>query len=39
MKISHIRTLAVERLGKKIGTVPPDELEQIAEGLNEIIGA
>jgi mRNA interferase MazF len=39
VKISQIRTLAVERLGKKIGTVTPDELEQIVEGLNEIIGA
>jgi mRNA interferase MazF len=39
VKISQIRTLAVERLGKKIGAVTPDELEQIVEGLNEIIGA
>jgi mRNA interferase MazF len=39
VKISQIRTLAVERLGKKIGTVTADELEQIVEGLNEIIGA
>lgn len=39
VKISQIRTLALERLGKKIGTVTPDELEQIVEGLNEIIRA
>ena len=39
VKISQIRTLAVERLGKKIGTVTPDELDQIVEGLNEIIRA
>jgi len=30
--------LSVERLGKKIGRVTPDELDQIIEGLNEIIG-
>jgi mRNA interferase MazF len=39
VKISQIRTLSVERLGKKAGAVTPDELEQIVEGLNEIIGA
>lgn len=38
VKISQIRTLSVERLGKKIGAVTPDELDQIIEGLNEIIG-
>lgn len=38
VKISQIRTLAVERLEKKIGTVTPEELDQIVEGLNEIIG-
>jgi mRNA interferase MazF len=39
VKISQIRTLSVERLGKKVAAVTPDELEQIVEGLNEIIGA
>ncbi|MBI1956328.1 MAG: type II toxin-antitoxin system PemK/MazF family toxin [Acidobacteria bacterium] len=39
VKISQIRTLAVERLGKKIGTVTTEELEQIVEGLQEILGA
>ncbi len=40
VKISQIRTLAVERLGKKkIGIVTLDELDQIVEGLNEIIRA
>lgn len=37
-KISQIRTLSVERLGKKIGRVADDELSQLVEGLNEIIG-
>jgi len=39
VKISQIRTLSVERLGKKIGTVTPEELVQIVEGLNEILRA
>lgn len=38
VKISQIRTLSVERIGKRIGQVSPDELAQIVEGLNEIIG-
>ena len=38
VKISQIRTLSVERLGRRIGTVTSEELEQIVEGLNEIIG-
>ncbi len=38
VKISQIRTLAVERIGKIIGRVSPEELAQVVEGLNEIIG-
>ena len=38
VKISQIRTLAVERIGKVIGRASPEELAQIIEGLNEIIG-
>jgi mRNA interferase MazF len=38
VKISQIRTLSVERLGKKMGRVSDDEMSQIVEGLNEIIG-
>jgi len=37
-KISQIRTLSVERIGKIIGKVSPEEIEQVIEGLNEIIG-
>jgi len=37
VKISQIRTLSVERLGKRIGRVSPEELDQVVEGLNEII--
>ena len=38
VKISQIRTLSVERIGKRIGIASPEELVQIIEGLNEIIG-
>lgn len=37
VKISQIRTLSIQRLGNKIGQVAAQELEQIIEGLNEII--
>ncbi len=39
VKISQIRTLSTERLNKKIGYIPPEDLENIIEGLNEIIGS
>ena len=38
VKISQIRTLSTERLGKKLGKATAQELEDIIEGLNEIIG-
>jgi mRNA interferase MazF len=38
VKISQIRTLAVERIGKVIARSSPEELAQVVEGLNEIIG-
>ncbi len=38
VKISQIRTLSVERIGKIIGRASPEEIEQVVEGLNEIIG-
>jgi mRNA interferase MazF len=39
VKISQIRTLSVDRLGKRIGRVANDELVRLLEGLNEIVGA
>ncbi len=39
VKISQIRTLSVQRLGKKMGRATAEELADIIEGLNEIIGA
>ena len=38
IKISQIRTLSVERIGKKITEASPEELAQVIEGLNEIVG-
>lgn len=38
IKISQIRTLSVERIGNKITEASPEELAQVIEGLNEIVG-
>ena len=38
-KISQIRTLSMQRLGEKISSANEEEIFQIIEGLNEIIGA
>lgn len=37
VKISQIRTLSVQRIGKLIGRASQEELIQVIEGLNEII--
>lgn len=39
VKVSQIRTLAVERVGRRIARASPEELAQVLEGLNEILGA
>jgi mRNA interferase MazF len=38
VKISQIQTLSIDRIGKHFGAVLPEELDQVIEGLNEIIG-
>lgn len=38
LKISQVRTLAVERIGKRIGRATPEELALATSGLDEIIG-
>jgi mRNA interferase MazF len=38
VKVSQIRTLAVERVGERLGKASPEELAQVVEGLNEIVG-
>lgn len=39
VKVGQIRTLSVERLGKRIGRASPEELLRVIEGLNEIVAA
>ncbi|MEJ2081266.1 MAG: type II toxin-antitoxin system PemK/MazF family toxin [Acidobacteriota bacterium] len=38
VKISQIRTLAVERIGKRLSRASSEEIAQVVEGLNEILG-
>ncbi len=38
-KISQIRTLSVERIGKRLGRIAPTDVAKVIEGLNEILGA
>jgi mRNA interferase MazF len=38
VKISQIRTISVDRLGKRIGSVSPEDLDQVVNGLLELIG-
>ena len=36
-RIGQIRTLSVERLGRRLGRMAPEELDRIVEGLDEIV--
>jgi mRNA interferase MazF len=38
VKISQIRTLSTERVGKRLGRVSLEEVDRVVEGLNEIVG-
>ena len=38
VKISQVRTLSVDRMGKRLGRASDEELARVVEGLNEIIG-
>jgi mRNA interferase MazF len=38
IKISQIRTLATERIGRRLARVSAEELARTIEGLNEIVG-
>jgi mRNA interferase MazF len=38
VKMGQIRTLSLERIGRRIGRVPPGVLIRVVEGLDEIIG-
>ena len=39
VKVGQIRTLSIQRFGKRIGRISPEELLRVVEGLNEIIAA
>jgi mRNA interferase MazF len=39
VKVSQIRTLSTERLGRRIARLPPEVLDLLVQGLNEIIAA
>jgi mRNA interferase MazF len=36
VKMSQIRTLSVERIGKRVGRASPEELDQVIEGLKKL---
>lgn len=38
IKISQIRTISVDRLGKRMGFLDKTDLDQVVEGLLELIG-
>jgi mRNA interferase MazF len=38
VKISQIRTISVDRLGKRITVLDADALDQLIDGLLELIG-
>lgn len=38
VKIDHVRTLSVERVGARLGRASPEEVSLVVEGLNEIVG-
>jgi mRNA interferase MazF len=38
VKISQVRTISVDRLGKRMGSVGPEDLNQIVNGLVELVG-
>lgn len=38
IKISQIRTISAERLGKRLGAVDKDVLDRVIDGLLELIG-
>ncbi len=38
VKISQIRVLATERIGRRLARTSPEDLARVIEGLNEVIG-
>jgi mRNA interferase MazF len=38
VRISQVRTLSVERIGRRLARASEEEVDRVVEGLNEIIG-
>jgi mRNA interferase MazF len=38
IRISQIRTLPAERIGRRLARAPAEALDRVVEGLNEIVG-
>jgi mRNA interferase MazF len=38
VKISQVRTLSTDRIGKRIGRASSEELAKVVEGLTELVG-
>ena len=38
IKISQVRTLAIERIGRRLARASAEEVARVVEGLNEIVG-
>ncbi len=38
VRISRIRTLSVERIGRRLARASEEEVDRVVEGLNEIVG-
>jgi mRNA interferase MazF len=38
IKISQVRTLSVDRIGRRLARASEEELARVLEGLNEILG-
>ena len=39
IKISQIRTLSIDRIGRRLARASDSEMNRVIEGLNEILGA
>ena len=39
VKISQIRTLSVQRIGRRLARATPEDLSRVTDGLNEIVGS
>jgi mRNA interferase MazF len=37
IKISQVRTLSTDRIGKRIARAPDDEVAKVIDGLNELV--